>query len=1579
MTGTSEPTDEKVLEYLRRLTTDLRQTKERLRGAEAREHEPIAIIGMACRLPGGIDTPDELWDLLAESREAISPFPEDRDWDLDALRDPDSEKPGTCYATGGGFLRDAAGFDADFFGIPPREALAMDPQQRLLLETSWEAVERAGMDPHALKGSSTGVFVGVMHHEYAGIVRGIPREVEGYLGNGSAGSIASGRIAYTMGLEGPAITVDTACSSSLVALHLAARSLRQGECSLALAGGASVMATPLSLVEFSRLRGLSPDGRCRAFADGADGTGFAEGVGLLLLERLSDARRHGHQVLAVVRGSAVNQDGASSGLTVPNGAAQERVLRAALANAGLSASDVDAVEGHGTGTALGDPIEARALLATYGQGRERPLWLGSLKSNIGHTQAAAGVAGVMKMVLAMRHGRLPRTLHAEVPSSRLNWSSGAVRLLTEEQEWEGARRAGVSSFGVSGTNAHVILEAAPPAPVEEAGTPVRQPLLWPLSAADPDALRAQAGRLLAVVDDHAPADIAHSLATGRAGLRHRAAVVGRDADDLRSGLAALAAGEPAAHVALAEAAERPSTVFVFPGQGSQWTGMAVELLGSSPVFAARMAQCEAALTPFVDWSLTEVLADEAALDRVDTVQPALWAVMVSLAALWESTGVTPDAVVGHSQGEIAAAVVAGALSLDDGARVVALRSRAITALAGRGGMVSVPAPVERVRESLPRGVAVAAVNGPSSVVVSGDPAGLESVLARFEGAKRIPVDYASHSAQVEEVREAVLRSIGALSPQDADVPFYSSVTGGVADGHGLDADYWYRNLRETVDFDAAVHSLLGDGMRLFVEVSPHPVLTTAIEDSAGAHAVGTLRRGHGGADRFLRSVAEAYVHGAPVRASVDGGRRVELPTYAFQHRRFWLRDTDSRPDMAAAGLTESGHPLLGAVTDLDEDGCVLTGRLSLRHHGWLADHAVLGSVLLPGTALVDCVVAAGRWVGTGQVAELTLQAPLVVPESDGVTVRVQVGAERAGSRPVTVSSRHTGRPEWTRNADGVLVAEERPKAADSASWPPPGAEPVDLAGFYPARAAGGIDYGPAFQGLRAAWRRGDEVFAEVENEAPGEGFGVHPALLDAVLQSVAVRDGDESGGVRLPFSLNGVRFGAHTGSRLRSRVAPAGDGAVSVLVTDESGAPVASIDALTTRPASGTGPRTSLLLPSPVTLPAAPVPDRRWAFLGASDDALATAVDARWTVPDVAAAASVGPDAVVVRAADGTDGSADPVRGAHEAVSRVLGLIQDWLADERLAAVPLVLVARPGDLPSAAVGGLVRSVQAEQPGRFLWIECADDDLRLLPAAVAAAQAADETQAVINSGELYAPRLLPAPDPTGTSVIDAEGTVLITGAGGLLGGLVARHLVAAHGVRRLLLLGRHEITGFEDLDAEVTTAVCDVADREALAAVLDRVPAEHPLTTVVHAAGTLDDGVVTALTPERVAGVLRAKVDAAWNLHTLCGDVPAFVMFSSAAGVLGSPGQANYAAANAFLDALAHERRARGLSGRSLAWGWWAPPSGMTGHLGDADRNRLAGGGLVPMSAEEGLALFDAALACDEPVLAPLRLDPAAVR
>ncbi|MEE1756673.1 beta-ketoacyl synthase N-terminal-like domain-containing protein, partial [Streptomyces sp. SP18CS02] len=944
--------DEKLVDYLRWMTADLQQTRKRLDEVEEAAHEPIAIVAMSCRLPGGVRTPEELWQLVADGHDAVSGFPTDRGWDLDALYHPDPDNTGTSYTRHGGFVDGYADFDPAFFGISPREALAMDPQQRMLLEIAWEAFERAGIPAEQVRGSRTGVFAGVMYNDYGSRVRRPTEDTEGYLGTGSSGSVASGRLAYTFGLEGPAVTLDTACSSSLVALHLAIQALRQGDCETALAGGVSLMATPATFVGFSRQRGLAPDGRCKAFGAGADGTGWSEGAGLLLLERLSTARANGHPVLAVVRGSAVNQDGASGALTAPNGPAQQRVIQQALDSARLLPAQVDVVEAHGTGTRLGDPIEAQALQQAYGQDRTagRPLWLGSLKSNIGHTQAAAGVAGVIKMVMAMRHATLPATLHADEPSPHVDWRSGPLELLTEARPWPDSgepRRAAVSAFGISGTNAHVVLEqASEPGPGAADGPPGDAPRpagsadgpsaerertsgepaptalglpLWTLSARSADALRGQAGRLAAHLRAHPalrPSDVGWSLVRTRTGFPYRAAVVGRDRDELLAGVDALAAGEAVPRVVRSLAGSGKAAL-VFPGTGSQWTGMARELLDTSEVFARRIDECAEALGPFVDWNLRDVLRGAPGTpppERTEVVQPALWAVMVSLAALWESCGVEVSGVVGHSQGEIAAATVSGALSLSDGARVVALRARALASIAGRGGVLSVSAPQEEVRQRLaPWGGAlvVAAVNGPRSVVVAGPVEALDALRAQCETAgvwaRRVPLEYASHSPEVEAVRDALAADLAPVSPRPGRLPVYSPATGGLLEPLGQDAAFWYRSLRDPVRFEQATRAMLDDGFDLFIECGPHPVLTQALQETiedaqARAVAVGSLHRGDGTLFRFATSVAEALAGGARLDADAFFGdaRRVDLPTYAFQRTRFWLAGDEETAPLASA-------------------------------------------------------------------------------------------------------------------------------------------------------------------------------------------------------------------------------------------------------------------------------------------------------------------------------------------------------------------------------------------------------------------------------------------------------------------------------------------------------------------------------------------------------------------------------------------------------------------------------------------------------------------------------------------------------
>jgi acyl transferase domain-containing protein/NADPH:quinone reductase-like Zn-dependent oxidoreductase len=2087
----STPPDQ-VVEALRASLKENDRLRHQSRQLLEAAREPLAIVGMSCRYPGGAVSPRALWELLETGVDAISRFPSDRGWDLERLYDPDPTDPrsaavGCSYVREGGFLRDADEFDAEFFRISPREALVTDPQQRLLLEASWEAIEHAGIDPLSLHGSRTGVFAGAMYQDYGlGLHSGsgwqaVDGEDEPSVVVGGTSSIVSGRVAFALGLEGPAITVDTACSSSLVALHLACQAVRGGECPLALAGGVTVLSTPSVFVEFSRQRGLAPDGRCKSFADAADGTSVSEGVGVVLIERLSDARRSGHPVLALIRGSAVNQDGASNGLTAPNGPAQRRVIRRALENAGLAAGAIDAVEAHGTGTTLGDPIEAQALLETYGRDRERPLWLGSIKSNIGHTQAAAGVAGVIKMVLAMRHEVLPRTLHVDRPSAQVDWGAGAVSLLTEPQPWprnggrseDGPRRGAVSSFGISGTNAHIILEeagddeavAAGAASTGDGATPggvlELDGVPWVLSGRGAEGLRGQAARLAQfarvqgglAADPHSARDVALAL-LARPQLDDRGVVVGARSEELLKGLGALGEGRSGASAVrgVAAAGGAGGVVFVFPGQGSQWQGMALELLERSAVFARGLEECGEALLPLVGWSVEEVLrgADGAPqLDRVDVVQPALFAVMVALAALWEACGVRPDAVVGHSQGEIAAACVAGGLSLADAARVVAVRSRALRALAGRGGMVSLAAGAREVQARIePFGsrVSIAAVNGPRAVVVSGEPPALDELLAGCaqEGvrARRIPVDYAAHSAQVQEIERELREECAGVAPRSADVPYYSAVSGGLLDTAALDGSYWYRNLRETVQFERATRASLSDGLRTFIEISPHPVLTVGMRETvddvlAGEHAVGcrdggearelgrgevdacgngagaggdydarslgradvgvlgTLRRGDGGSRRFLISLGEAWVRGAPVDweavIGTGGARRVELPTYAFQRRRYWLEGATERVgDPTAAGQSPADHPLLGAAVALAEgEGLLLTGRLALDSHPWLADHAVMGAVLLPGTAFLELALRAGSEVGCELVQELVLQAPLVLEEQSEVQIQLVVGEpDERGARTVSFHSRSQQaaeegtelasatadsslrgvRPgahaweEWTCHARGILApagaagppaaAEERLALLGGAEWPPPGAERVPLDDLYERLAELGFEYGSAFQGLQEVWRRGEEIFAEVvlpeQERRRARRFGVHPALLDAVLHAIGVQrlDGghakvgqrSEHDGISLPFSWSGARLYATGACSLRACLTPDGAEAVSLALADETGAPVATVRSLAVRPLSAeqlTGARrregAALYRLDWVAVPAPePAGERCWAALGAGGEyadvsALCEALDAGATAPAM----------VLVECKPGLDGG-DLVGAAHTMALEALDLVRAWLAEERLRETQLVILTRgavaaragedvPG-LAAAPVWGLLRSVQAEHPGRVTLVDLDGEpsswralpgalgggerselgrqlairagvtltpqlaqagtkagvggplvppagvsewrleiggggtleDLRLAPVpelngeleqgqvriAVRAAglsfrdvvtalglvglrgewdaigsegagvvlevgpgvvglEPGDRVMGILFGGfgpvtiadrrmlvrmppglsfaqaaalpgafltayyglvdlaalqrgerllvhaaaggvgmaavqlarhlgaEVFATaspgkwealrsmgledshiassretgfrdRFLQATDGRGVDVvlnsltgelldatlellpgggrfiemgktdirdpeliaaerpgvtyrafdlieaglertqelllellgllergalapppirawdvrrapeafrfmsqarhigkivltlpapaIDPEGSVLITGGTGELGGEVARHLVRVHGARSLVLASRRGrgAPGAEELEAELTElgarvsiAACDVADREQLARLIATVPEEHPLCAVVHAAGVLEDGVLESLTPATLERVLAPKLDAAWHLHELTRelDLQAFVLFSSAAGTLGSPGQGNYAAANVFLDALAARRRAQGLPAVSMAWGWWEQASELTGRLREVDLTRIRRAGFEAFSTAEGLELFDAALGAGEALTVPVRLNGAALR
>ncbi|WP_434064558.1 type I polyketide synthase [Streptomyces malaysiensis] len=1628
-------------EYLKRVLADARRSQKRIRELEAEKSEPIAIVAMACRLPGGVSSPEQLWDLVEHGRDGITGFPVNRGWDLANLFHPDPDHRGTSYVREGGFLHDAGEFDAAFFGISPREAVTMDPQQRIMLELSWEAFERAGIDPTAWRGKDVGVFSGFAGSDYGSGLPELPEALESYLMTSDAGSVLSGRISYTLGFEGPAVTVDTACSASLVALHLAARALRAGDCSMALAGGVTVLGTPRAFIGFSRQRGLAADARCKAFAAAADGTGFSEGAGVLLLERLSDAERNGHRVLAVVRGSAVNQDGASNGLTAPNGPSQQRVIRQALANAHLTPSEVDAVEAHGTGTALGDPIEAQALLATYGQGRpeDRPLWLGSLKSNIGHTQGAAGVAGVIKMVLALRYGVLPRTLHVDEPSPQVDWSSGAVELLTEQRVWpevDRPRRAGVSGFGVSGTNAHVILEQAPEAageaaPVVEAPGGVVPGGVVPLvvSGRGEAALRAQARRMLDFAEAHPEVGVAElgaALGCGRAGLSDRGVVVAGGREELLVGLGGLVRGEGGVGVGVVSGSVvRGRLGVLFAGQGCQRVGMGRGLYEVFPVFrdafdtVCEVLDRELGVGGVVGSVREVVFGGGGLLERTVFVQAGLFAVEVGLFRLVESWGVVVDVVGGHSVGEVTAAYVAGVLSLEDAAVLVAARGRLMEALPEGGAMVAVAAGEEVVRSLLVSGVDIAAVNGPAAVVLSGDEGPVLRVAGELSDqgcrTRRLAVSHAFHSGRMEPMLEEFREAIADLSFSAPVIPLVSNVTGRLADAETVcSPEYWVEHVRSAVRFADGVRALAEYGVSTYLELGPDGTLSAmgreCLDDGQAAF-VPALRREGDETRAFVTALASCHTRGVHMDwAAVLGGARngsVDLPTYAFQREHYWLvGDGRGAGDVASAGLAGVGHPLLGAVVEVPGSGEVLfSSRLSLGSHPWLADHVAAGAVLLPGAAFVELVVRAGDEVGCGGVEELVMEAPLVLAEGAAVQVRVSVGeADEDGRRAVRVYSRaeDTGvGAAWVRHATGTLCPPEGLSAPDVglSVWPPAGAvavDPAEVEGLYDGLERAGYRYGPVFQGVRAAWRLDGAVYAEValpeDHQAQGAGFGLHPALLDAAMHAAAFQHRAERADRRtaLPFVWRDVALYATGATALRVRVVPTGEDTLTLDLADETGAPVASVGSMVSRPVE------------PGQFKTASTHDRLlrpgWEEAALTPDGTTLGTVRVTTAEDVRALAERGDrfDAMTVEVTD-----AGSVR---ELTSRVLEVVQAWSTEFALDSTRLIVLTtgavavdpgEPVDPAIAAVWGLVGTAQSENAGRILLMDVDNEpsSYAALSTVVPALLVADETQAAIRAGTCFLRRLTRVVDASESGPGGLEGvggTVLVTGGTGALGAVVARHLVAVHGVRSVVLASRSGpgSAGAAELEAELVGAgarvrivACDVADRDAVAGLLDAVPEDAPLSAVVHTAGVLDDGVLTALTPERMDAVFRPKVDGALHLHELTRELElsAFVLFSSAAGTFGSSGQGNYAAANAYLDALAQHRAAQGLPATSLGWGMWSQDAGMTAQLGDTDHRRLARDGLTALSAAEGMELFDTALRTGEPALLPIKLDLGALR
>jgi thioester reductase-like protein len=1623
-------TDERLLRLLQ-------EARQKLEFERKRRTEPIAIVGIGCRFPGNANGPAAFWELLAQGGDATGPVPLER-WDAEALYDADPRVPGKSYVKRGAFLDSIDRFEPEFFGISPREALGLDPQQRLLLEVTWEALENAAIVPERLKGSAAGVWIGLSLDDYArrGVPQGELERIDAYTALGSARSVAAGRIAYVLGVHGPVLQLDTACSSSLVAVHLACQSLRAGECELAIAGGASVMASPEATIALCKLQALSPDGRCKTFDAAADGYGRGEGCGVIVLKRLSDALRAGDRIHALIRGSAVNHDGRSNGLTAPNGVAQEAVIRAALANGGVEPASVGYVEAHGTGTLLGDPIEVLALSRVYGAARapEQPLYLGSVKTNFGHLEAAAGIAALIKAALCLARGRLAPHLHLRSPNPKIPWRDLPVRVTSEGRdfpEYGPARLAGVSSFGISGTNAHVVIEQAPSAelPVRAA----RSAELIVLTARTEPALRAAAARLrerLEAAPELGLSDVAYTLLTARAAFERRWAL----AAPTSSALSALLTGATTAAEIGRTATSGGKLAFVFSGQGSQWIGMGQQLLEEEPAFRAALGECDRAIARETGWSVLAELGAPLAgsrLARIDVVQPVLFSIQVALAALWRAWGVEPDAVVGHSMGEVAAAYVAGALSLEDAAAVICRRSALLARISGQGEMALVELSMSEASAELSGfedRLSVAVSNGARSTVISGDPRALAEIASRLEArgvfCRRVKVDVASHSPQVDPLLDELVKVLASVTPRPPTLPMHSTVTSATITGAELGARYWADNLREPVRFAQSIDALLSKGFRLFVEQSPHPLLVSAIEQlSADAPvsgaAVGSLRRDQPERLAMVDALAVLHMHGLELdsrRLFPNGGARLELPTYPWQGERYWLE-----PAKTPRGARATDHPLLGARLASAAADASYETTLSVRDPAWLDAHRVAGLAVVPAAALLELVRAAAEDAARGaarEVFELELTEPLVLLEARGR--RVQVVLSAGANRAAIYSQPAESGPEasWTLHATAGLRAapEATPARVDLAGIRDRVKEPLDVTAIYSRFSAASIEYGPAFQGLKRLWRGDGEALAEIELGAglEGRGFGVHPALLDAALQTIVALLDPEHTRALLPAEIG--RFVVHelgaASALVHVRlVSSTAEGVVAdVTLSDAEGALLAELGGLLARRADasalarlrGGAPSNDVFyrlewraVEAPVR--AAPLTGT-WAVVSLGTNApVSSLLEGLRALGASAEHVATGDPALQgathVVAVCGAAGDAEAaMRAARDALALIHAL-RNVRRLPRLLWVTLGAAAvTEGEdvaIAGASLWGLGRTLMQENPEvRLTLMDVLPQDTLADAVACEVIATDGETEVAWRGARRHGARLVraaeaPAPAAPEKGWRGTTGSVLITGGLGALGLEAARRL-AERGFQRFVLTGRRgmatpgaseAVRELEALGAHVNVVALDVADRDAVAGLLGELSAEWSVRGVIHAAGVLDDGVLDEQTPERFAQVMAPKVLGAWNLHasTEHASLEFFVLLSSIAGTFGSGGQAGYAAANTFLDALAAHRRARGLAAASIAFGPFKD-RGLAAGL-DAQREaHLRRRGIDSFSITQAGTLLEDALLRREPVLAVAAID-----
>lgn len=1441
---------------------------------DLRNSEPIAITGMACRLPGGVDDPDSFWELLRSGKDAVTEVPRER-WDVDAYYSTNPEAHGKSTTRWGAFLSCIDAFDAEFFNISPREALSMDPQQRIALELAWRVLENAGEAPDRLAGSQTGVFLGICTNDYGQMMRDLTR-IDPYFGTGNNASVAAGRVSYWLGLQGPALAVDTACSSSLEAVHLACQSLRAGECNMAIAGGVNLILRPDGMIYFSKLQAMARDGRCKTFAASADGYVRGEGAAMVLLKRLPDAIAAGDRIHALIRGTASNQDGRSNGLTAPNGRAQEAVIRQALANGCVAAEQVSYVECHGTGTPLGDPIEVEALARVLGGERKTPLWIGSLKTNMGHLEATAGIAGLVKTVLSLQHRQIPPHLHFNAPNPHILWSEIPVAVATALTPWESERRfAGVSSFGFSGTNVHAVLEEAPGIPTAE---PVQMPVcILPVSARCEKALES----LIADFAPHArDPNVCAAAARRRSHHEHRAVLI---------------QGEESARGVQSPGQASP-VIFIVPGQGSQWRGMGKDLLRRSPVFLETYKQCSQVL------DLVEGLDADPEQLPVDRIQPLLFAVEVSLAAVWKDWGIAPDAIVGHSMGEVAAACLADALDLEDAARIIIERSRIIREMGRPGAMALTDLTLDEAELEItefPDALFIAACNGPRSTVLSGDPDAVRAAVSRMTDrgrfARQVKVDYASHSPHMEPLAPLLSQRLRGIRCRETKIPLYSSVTGERIDGRQLTGDYWGRNLCSRVRFWQVIEKL---GAGICIELSPHPIL----------HGLPSLQRERPDLETMLASLGALYCGGRDIDWSrvVPAAPVVDMPLYPFQRRRYWMKSNPVPSDSGA-------HPLLGAKTELATGEVVWQSRAGTP--AFLKDHRVDGAAVMPAAAYIEMALAAAADLGGLSIAEMRFVGLLFLKD-DGV-VDLQTVYRPDGT--LRIFSRADN--DWQEHAVASLF---RDFSVPGKAFPVPVCElAMDTADYYEAARTSGVDLGDSFRGIARLWRGAQGARSELKplgRHADLADYFCHPAVLDCGLQTLAVAAiKDESTGPFVPVRVGAVRvFGRPL---IAAQVVDATTNG-EIVFRDESGDPVLALEEMRF----------------------APVDARRldrWLYRPEWIEQPLTRGNRPMSVP------------VVFRVQQ----AADP-----------LALCMELLRMVREAKSRLYVVA-----PEGAVWGFGRTIALEHPE----LQCTlidpgenSSEASHVEDEIAANDPAQQVR--YRQGRRYVHRTARMQCPPLASIrFRADAAYLITGGSGALGTLTAQWM-AEHGAGTIVLVSRSGIEAPAAAGSSFVARRADVTDRAAMAVIIDEFP---NLRGVIYAAGVMDDVTLSRMKAQHLASVFAPKVTGSEILHDLTKqrELDFFVLYSSASGVLGAPGQANYAAANAHLDALARRRRAEGLPALSIDWAAWSD-IGLAAEKNNRSL-RLESRGMASIPPVLGLEALGRLLQMDVEQVAVLPFDP----